>query len=106
MCCTPGTYLSDTQDSSDRDTPENERDTEKNGLDVRILSGYILLVITVGCGAAWMQKRKAERPGKAQDVGAGFLAARTLAWPIIGLSLFSPTISSVHIVALQMDSAV
>lgn len=69
-------------------------------LDFGILIGYVLLVISVGCGAAWLQKRKAARLGKAQDGGSYFLAARTLAWPIIGLSLFSTNISTVHIVAL------
>jgi len=71
-----------------------------NMLDFGILIGYVLMVIGVGCGAAWFQKRKAARLGKAQDDGAYFLAARTLAWPIIGLSLFSTNISTFHIVAL------
>lgn len=71
-----------------------------NSLDFGILIGYVLMVITVGCGAAWLQKRKAQRLGRAQDDGAYFLAARTLKWPIIGLSLFSTNISTVHIVAL------
>ena len=71
-----------------------------NILDFGILIGYVLMVISVGCGAAWFQKRKAARLGKVQDEGAYFLAARTLAWPIIGLSLFSTNISTVHIVAL------
>ncbi len=71
-----------------------------NYLDFGILIGYVLMIIGVGCGAAWFQKRKAARLGKAQDDGAYFLAARTLAWPIIGLSLFSTNISTVHIVAL------
>jgi SSS family solute:Na+ symporter len=71
-----------------------------NRLDFGILIGYVLLVISVGCGAAWIQKRKAARLGHAQDGGSYFLAARTLAWPIIGLSLFSTNISTVHIVAL------
>ncbi|MBT3193565.1 MAG: hypothetical protein HN341_13525, partial [Verrucomicrobia bacterium] len=52
-----------------------------NVLDFGILIGYVLMVISVGCGAAWYQKRKAARLGKAQDDGAYFLAARTLAWP-------------------------
>ncbi len=71
-----------------------------NYLDFGILIGYVLLVITVGCGAAWLQKRKRENRGDAQSDGAYFLAARTLKWPIIGLSLFSTNISTVHIVAL------
>jgi SSS family solute:Na+ symporter len=70
-----------------------------NSLDFGILIGYVLLVITVGCGAAWLQKRKAARLGGQAD-GSYFLAARTLMWPIIGLSLFSTNISTVHIVAL------
>lgn len=68
-----------------------------NVLDLGILISYVLLVIMVGCGAAWLQKRKA---GHAQSGGDYFLAARTLKWPIIGLSLFSTNISTVHIVAL------
>jgi SSS family solute:Na+ symporter len=71
-----------------------------NSLDFGILIGYVLMVIAVGCGAAWLQKRKAAQLGVERDDGAYFLAARTLAWPIIGLSLFSTNISTVHIVAL------
>lgn len=71
-----------------------------NALDFITLGGYILMVLIVGCGAAWMQKRKAARLGVKQDDSAYFLAAKTLPWPIIGLSLFSTNISTVHIVAL------
>ena len=71
-----------------------------NILDLVILVGYVLTVITVGCGAAYLQKRKAAKAGGTQDDGAYFLAARTLKWPIIGLSLFSTNTSTVHIVAL------
>jgi SSS family solute:Na+ symporter len=71
-----------------------------NFLDFGILIGYVVLVITVGCGAAYYQKRKAAKQGGQQADGAYFLAARTLIWPIIGLSLFSTNISTVHIVAL------
>lgn len=71
-----------------------------NVLDFGILITYVVLVLTVGCGAAWMQKRKAAKLGVERDDGAYFLAARTLKWPIIGLSLFSTNISTVHIVAL------
>ena len=69
-------------------------------LDFVILIAYVLMVITVGCGAAWLQKRKAARSGVPQGDGSYFLAARSLKWPIIGLSLFSTNISTVHIVAL------
>ncbi len=71
-----------------------------NILDFSILIGYMLMIITVGCGSAYFQKRKAARSGGEQDEGAYFLAARTLKWPIIGLSLFSTNISTVHIVGL------
>ncbi|VGO18207.1 sodium:solute symporter family transporter [Pontiella sulfatireligans] len=71
-----------------------------NVLDFGILIAYVVLVLSVGCGAAWMQKRKAAKLGLERDDGAYFLAARTLKWPIIGLSLFSTNISTVHIVAL------
>jgi SSS family solute:Na+ symporter len=71
-----------------------------NFLDFGILVGYVLMVITVGCGAAYFQKRKAARQGESHADGAYFLAAHTLTWPIIGLSLFSTNISTVHIVAL------
>jgi solute:Na+ symporter, SSS family len=71
-----------------------------NRLDFGILIAYVGLVITVGCGAAWFQKRKAARSGINASEGSYFLAARTLIWPIIGLSLFSTNISTVHIVAL------
>jgi len=74
--------------------------TMLNYLDFGILIAYVLLVITVGCGAAWFQKRKRDKRGGEETDGAYFLAARTLKWPIIGLSLFSTNISTVHIVAL------
>lgn len=71
-----------------------------NWLDFGILIGYVLMVILVGCGAAWFQKRKVAQAGGKSSGGDYFLAARTLKWPIIGLSLFSTNISTVHIVAL------
>ena len=72
-----------------------------NGLDYTILTVYILMVISVGLGAVWIQKRKRAKMGEATlGEGAYFLAARKLPWPIIGLSLFSTNISTVHIVSL------
>jgi solute:Na+ symporter, SSS family len=71
-----------------------------NWLDFGILIGYVLLVISVGCGAVYFQRRKAVREGGSLSDGSYFLASRTLMWPIIGLSLFSTNISTVHIVAL------
>jgi len=71
-----------------------------NILDYGILIGYVLMIISVGCGAAWIQKRKAAQQGSPQDDGAYFLAAHTLKWPIIGLSLFSTNISTLHIIGL------
>jgi SSS family solute:Na+ symporter len=68
--------------------------------DFAILIGYVLLVISIGCGAALWQKRKKSKEGRAQGDASYFLASRTLTWPIIGLSLFSTNISTVHIVAL------
>ena len=32
-------------------------------LDFGIIILYVAMVITVGCGAAWLQKRKAQRTG-------------------------------------------
>ena len=49
-----------------------------NFLDFGILVGYVLMVITVGCGAAYFQKRKAARQGESHADGAYFLAAHTL----------------------------
>lgn len=71
-----------------------------NFLDFGILIAYVLTIILVGCGAAYFQKRKRDQSGEPAGEGAYFLAARTLKWPIIGLSLFSTNISTVHIVAL------
>jgi len=71
-----------------------------NALDYVILAVYIFMVISVGVGAVWIQKRRAARIGGTVGEGSYFLAARTLPWPIIGLSLFSTNISTVHIVAL------
>ena len=65
-----------------------------NVLDMSILVAYVLLVVGVGCGAAWLQKRRQ------RGDGAFFLANRQLLWPIVGLSLFSTNISTIHIVAL------
>jgi len=74
-----------------------------NHLDFTILILYVALVIGVGCGAAWLQKRKHARGDGQSADGAYFLAARTLPWPVIGLSLFSTNISTVHIVALAEE---
>ena len=74
-----------------------------NYLDFTILIAYVIMVVSVGVIAAWMQKRKAARSGADGGEGAYFLAARTLPWPIIGLSLFSTNISTVHIVALCQE---
>ena len=72
-----------------------------NGVDYTILIAYVLMVISVGLGAVWYQKRKREQAGEhTLGEGAYFLAARKLPWPIIGLSLFSTNISTVHIVSL------
>ena len=69
-----------------------------NLLDFTILFGYVALVVSVGCGAAYLQKRRAKGTGGGD--GSFFLANRTLKWPIIGLSLFSTNISTLHIVGL------
>jgi SSS family solute:Na+ symporter len=58
------------------------------------------MVISVGLGAVWYQKRKSAANGEVMGEGSYFLAARKLPWPIIGLSLFSTNISTVHIVSL------
>ena len=74
-----------------------------NYLDFAILIAYVLMVVSVGVVAAWLQKRKSAGSAAAAEEGAYFLAARTLPWPIIGLSLFSTNISTVHIVALCQE---
>jgi len=71
-----------------------------NGLDYTVLVSYVLMVISVGLGAVWYQKRKTKMSGEGLGEGSYFLAARKLPWPIIGLSLFSTNISTVHIVSL------
>jgi len=71
-----------------------------NGLDYTVLVSYVLMVISVGLGAVWYQKHKQKHSGEALGEGSYFLAARKLPWPIIGLSLFSTNISTVHIVSL------
>ena len=72
-----------------------------NGLDYFILIAYVTMVVSVGLGAVWYQKRKRHLAGEESlGEGAYFLAARKLPWPIIGLSLFSTNISTVHIVSL------
>ena len=70
-------------------------------LDYVILVAYVAMVVSVGLGAVWLQKRKRIKAGETTlGEGAYFLAARKLPWPIIGLSLFSTNISTVHIVSL------
>jgi SSS family solute:Na+ symporter len=71
-----------------------------NAFDYTVLVSYVLMVICVGLGAVWYQKRKSAAAGEVMGEGSYFLAARKLPWPIIGLSLFSTNISTVHIVSL------
>ena len=71
-----------------------------NTTDFITLAVYMALILSVGCGSVLWQKRQAKKLSTEQDGKSYFLASNMLKWPIIGLSLFSTNISTVHIVGL------
>src|SRR6266403_349808 len=67
-----------------------------SSLDWGIIAAYLLGVVGLGIGAGF-RRRKNEIGGEG---GRYFLAGNTLAWPVIGLSMFAANISTVHLVSL------
>ncbi len=67
-----------------------------SGLDWSIIAIYLVGVVGLGI-AAGFTRRKNESGGEG---GHYFLAGNTLAWPVIGLSMFAANISTVHLVSL------
>ena len=65
-------------------------------LDWAIVAVYLVAVVGLGIAAGYLRP-KHERGGEG---GHYFLAGNTLAWPVIGLSMFAANISTVHLVSL------
>jgi solute:Na+ symporter, SSS family len=72
-------------------------------LDIAIIIGYLLAIVSLG---VWVGLRGA-RKNKGKDTAKGyFLASGSLKWPVIGLALFSTNISTIHLVALAQEGYV
>ncbi len=67
-------------------------------LDILVTALYLVLIVTLGCAAGYINRRRGG--GEAKDY---FLAGGTLRWPIIGLALFATNISCVHLVSLAQS---
>ena len=65
-------------------------------LDLVVIIGYLVVIVSLGMWAGWSQRRSAEGSGY-------FLAGRSLTWPIIGLALFSTNISTIELVSLAEE---
>jgi SSS family solute:Na+ symporter len=65
-------------------------------LDWTIIVIYLLVVVGLGVSARFLQRHSAG----GGEGGDYFLAGNTLAWPVIGLSMFAANISTVHLVSL------
>jgi solute:Na+ symporter, SSS family len=64
--------------------------------DIVVLVVYLVGIVGIGCFAGFKQRKGSE--------GAQyFLAGGTLTWPLIGLSLFSTNISTVHLVSQAQE---
>jgi solute:Na+ symporter, SSS family len=83
--------------------PSSGHDSMNQSLDIAIIIGYLLAIVSLGvwvgvCGA---------RKNKGKDAAKGyFLASGSLKWPVIGLALFSTNISTIHLVALAQEGYV
>src|SRR6266478_6398549 len=67
-----------------------------SGMDWSIIAIYLVGVVGLGIAAGFTR-------GRSESGGEGgryFLAGNTLAWPVIGLSMFAANISTVHLVSL------
>lgn len=68
------------------------------GLDLIILTVYLVGIVALGCFAGLWRKKHTSGDGESY-----FLAGGTLKWPVIGLALFSTNISTVHLVSLAEE---
>ncbi len=68
------------------------------GIDLLVTIAYLVVIVTLGCFAGYINRRRGG--GEAKDY---FLAGGTLRWPIIGLALFATNISCVHLVSLAQS---
>ena len=68
-------------------------------VDIAIIILYFIGIVVLGCWAGCKKKQGTGESGY-------FLAGRTLIWPVIGLSLFSTNISTVHLVSLAQEGYV
>ena len=71
-------------------------------LDWIVIAFYLVGVVGLGCWAGLNAKRKGAAHGESA-AGDYFMAAHTLKWPVIGISLFCANISSIHLVGLAAD---
>jgi SSS family solute:Na+ symporter len=62
-------------------------------LDLSIILIYLVGIVAIGCWAGLRRRTVSEGRGY-------FLAGKSLAWPVIGLALFSTNISTTHLVSL------
>ena len=67
-----------------------------SNVDWLIIAAYMLGVVGLGVAAGWVRRQNAG----GGEGGQYFLAGNTLAWPVIGLSMFAANISTVHLVSL------
>ncbi len=68
------------------------------GMDLVILTVYLVGIVALGCLAGIWRKKKTSGDGESY-----FLAGGALKWPMIGLALFSTNISTVHLVSLAEE---
>lgn len=69
-----------------------------SGIDIGVTVLYLVLIVTLGCMAGLIHRRRGS--GDAKEY---FLAGGTLRWPIIGMALFATNISCVHLVSLAQS---
>ncbi len=65
-------------------------------LDIGVLIGYLVIIVSIGLIAGIRNRAKSEGKGY-------FLAGGKLLWPMIGLSMFSTNISTIHLVSQAQE---
>ncbi|MBT4482421.1 MAG: sodium:solute symporter, partial [Candidatus Latescibacteria bacterium] len=68
-------------------------------IDLIVIVVYLIGIVTIGCWAGLRRQRATGGKGY-------FLAGRSLSWSVIGLSLFSTNISTIHLVSLAQEGYV